>query len=1108
MPSPGAAQVLILVALTQLASTQTTSGPTLSLPCCFASAQNATSLGPVVVLRRDDEQPAALHGGGGGTAPGAAAAVVAAGALPADPTWEATLRRAATRALTWEGLNDAPFVSSHHSAEVLAALDEPGDIRVLARGLLVADRDGHPVFREVDLPGEQCVDCPADLPGPNGESIKAMWSVRRIRHSGPNADHRPCYELQFSVTPIVPALPPLSRWEPPGPEGAGAGAARAQGLRAGLRAESRVSRQRELRPKGLILRVNAVPDTAPLQQLAANALAAQQGVPLAAPAAPAPAAAVGASPGSSLALQQLAASALAANGLATQRTDSRGAAQALVTPAVAVLASDPRPTVPGRVHEHLHHHFYMRGGVPVYAGSTTETEFPATAAPGTTPAFRPSPQYHEYSQPDPLFHPPPGFGTHAGHVGHSAHSVHAAGHATAHATGHAAGHAAGHATGQAAGHAGHVHYPNSINEQLPPIRDGADTRVPYVSASKQNTVTPAGSPLPPTPAAVPVSTSAASRPTTPRPSQRPSTTTMRFPVDAAGGPTVTILPSTSSSTLSRPANTPTTQTQVYRITGGYSFTTPNSVDATRPSKASKNPYKSQKGSKASSHKIKVPPQNYYEMGRPTKGYAATELEDLTEATELADLNPTMITSGSSSSERLKASATTARPAVTSTEYLSDYPAATIRGTTSTTGASSSPASPGRPTPPSRIPLFTPNYGKDFEMSILKVMTSKVPSYIDIFTENGVRVTTDRPDVEDTTMQSQTSHYSNKYGKHTKALITSTRLFKENPSRGPYSLVSNTSEVKSLQHHKLSTTLHTTLPQPHGGEPGPTTPHRHALTEASASTPSAPLQITFFVASEDDAVQPSASASTLVSDPLRQDDTTTYQYTILRSVEQSINVMKHENDTDQDEIRTSTEPSSSTRRIFTSRDEPTVNAYIASTNKITDEKFTRAPDSLTQPLVNGHTNHINTKTKHVTESYSQLLKNLSLSSEPPTTRKPWRPSTRARRPWRQSSSYKDYYLQKRGQNYTTTASSVDPTSIVESRKTYSVSASRRRRPTQVQHGKPFSKNQKFNKRREQSNPQISRAEDLQSSPSSYGLGSNRNTNQFRRYQASSDHSSLL
>ena len=52
---------------------------------------------------------------------------------------------------------------------MLAALDEPSDIRVLARGLLVAAPDGRPVFREADLPGERCVYCPTDVPGPNGE---------------------------------------------------------------------------------------------------------------------------------------------------------------------------------------------------------------------------------------------------------------------------------------------------------------------------------------------------------------------------------------------------------------------------------------------------------------------------------------------------------------------------------------------------------------------------------------------------------------------------------------------------------------------------------------------------------------------------------------------------------------------------------------------------------------------------------------------------------------------------------------------------------------------------------------------------------------------------
>lgn len=90
------------------ATVSTSTLATLALPCCFASAQNATSLGPVVVLRRDDEQP---------SLPGAAAAMLA-GAPPgaaSDPTWEATLRRAATRALTWEGLAEAPFVAAYHS---------------------------------------------------------------------------------------------------------------------------------------------------------------------------------------------------------------------------------------------------------------------------------------------------------------------------------------------------------------------------------------------------------------------------------------------------------------------------------------------------------------------------------------------------------------------------------------------------------------------------------------------------------------------------------------------------------------------------------------------------------------------------------------------------------------------------------------------------------------------------------------------------------------------------------------------------------------------------------------------------------------------------------
>lgn len=86
-------------------------GPTLDLPCCYSSAQNATTLGPVVVLRRDDEKPSAMMVDLGAT-PGA----------PADPTWEVTLRRAASRALTWGGLSDAPFVASHHSESTVRNL--------------------------------------------------------------------------------------------------------------------------------------------------------------------------------------------------------------------------------------------------------------------------------------------------------------------------------------------------------------------------------------------------------------------------------------------------------------------------------------------------------------------------------------------------------------------------------------------------------------------------------------------------------------------------------------------------------------------------------------------------------------------------------------------------------------------------------------------------------------------------------------------------------------------------------------------------------------------------------------------------------------------------
>lgn len=60
-----------------------------------------------MVLRRDDEKPAGLAQLAAGAGAGEAA----------DPTWEATLRRAATRALTWDGLTDAPFVASQHSKE-------------------------------------------------------------------------------------------------------------------------------------------------------------------------------------------------------------------------------------------------------------------------------------------------------------------------------------------------------------------------------------------------------------------------------------------------------------------------------------------------------------------------------------------------------------------------------------------------------------------------------------------------------------------------------------------------------------------------------------------------------------------------------------------------------------------------------------------------------------------------------------------------------------------------------------------------------------------------------------------------------------------------------
>lgn len=93
-------------------------------------------------------------------------------------------------------------------ADVLAALDEPSDIRVLARGLLVADRDGKPVFREVDLPGERCVECPAELPGPNGKGegcvANASGALRRPR---PADHHDGRLVLKDPPGPANPAAP-------------------------------------------------------------------------------------------------------------------------------------------------------------------------------------------------------------------------------------------------------------------------------------------------------------------------------------------------------------------------------------------------------------------------------------------------------------------------------------------------------------------------------------------------------------------------------------------------------------------------------------------------------------------------------------------------------------------------------------------------------------------------------------------------------------------------------------------------------------------------------------------------------------------------------------
>lgn len=763
-----------------------------------------------------------------------------------------------------------------------------------------------------------------------------------------------------------------------------------------------------------------------------------------------------ASVGDTLPLQQLAADALAEDGRpakpprrppAVQRTDGSGPATSATAPTLAVT------TTTARVHEHLHHHFYMRGGVPVYAGSTTEMQLTPT-----TPPFRASPQYHEYSQPDPLFHPPPGMagmtvvaaaprpglGPHSssttstkaaptvstmhgghhgavtvGHVVHVGHSLAAAG---------GAGHG-GHSTPTvptttSAGHGGHGHYPNSINEQLPPAGDDADTRVPYVSASKQTPVRPASA-LPPTM----------------RPTMRPATTTtLRFPLAAeadaavtAAGPGVTILPATTPS-------------QAFRVTGGYALTTTaNAVDAARPTKPPRSAGKASSSTKPGGlvRHTKVAPHNYFEIGRPTKaGVAYPEEEDAVDPTEPAV--PTSTRPGHGGHGPRATAGRPGKPTAT-TEYLSEYPAATVRGTTS------------RPTPSyssSRAPLFTPHYGKDFEMSILKVMTSKVPSYIDVFTEDGVRVTTvPPPATEAEDMMAGVGQYGPRQGKPTKP-----RLFTENPYQNPYSLV------------------------PHGGEAEATTPRASIKRDrnplAEATTPPSPLQITFFVATEDDTKQP--SASTLVSDPYKQDDTTTYQYTILRSVEQSIKVMQEENDTRREELEDLEEPISSTRRVFTIRDESLTNGLQEPSTKHGGQVLPSTPNSLS--IVNGHTNHINLKAKPVTESTSEIVKNISLITDPPTTRKPWRPSTRSRRPWRQRSSYKDYYKQRRGLNHTTTASSIDPTSIVESRKTYSVSESRRRKPSNGQQRKSYLKHYKSNKRREPLDYQ-SESETLQASSDS-------------------------
>lgn len=386
------------------------------------------------------------------------------------------------------------------------------------------------------------------------------------------------------------------------------------------------------------------------------------------------------------------------------------------------------------------------------------------------------------------------------------------------------------------------------------------------------------------------------------------------------------------------------------------------------------------------------------------------------------------------------------------------------------------------------------------------MSSKVPSYIDIFTENGVRVTTIRPiESEDTTIHIPAND-KQKHVKYTKPLISGTRLFKENPYRGPYTLISNSSEGESTsiptQNPKLMTKLQTRLP--HSIETASsvlptkqTNPHTNAIENP---TPSSPLQITFFVASEDETKQP--SASTLVSDPFRQDDATTYQYTILRSVKQSIDIMKHENDTAVEELGTSTEPISITRRIFRNREKQTE----SDNEESPDIKLETAGSTqdLSQSVVNGHTNHRNLKTKNITDNYSQILRNLSMNTEATTTRRPWRPSTR--RPWRQRSSYKQFYSQRKGLNQTTSPP-FDPTSIVEIRKTYSVTASRKRKPP-VGQSKSYLKSQKLHKRKGDyieyqnadgvSHPNLDTGTHQQQ----------RVSNQRRFLQTRSDHSSLL